>query len=182
MIIDKFLDDVFLLKNNTFFDDRGFFFESFNSNFLEVTNIKNPFVQDNISFSKEKFTLRGLHYQKGKYKQAKLIFLISGSIFDVFVDARPNSKNFGQYGFVKLNNPGDSIYVPRGYLHGFCTLEENTTIRYKVDNFYNKDSELNVLWNDHDLKIDWGLFDTKPIISEKDNNAMTWQSFNKEII
>ena len=68
MIIDKFLDDVFLLKNNTFFDDRGFFFESFNSNFLEVTNIKNPFVQDNISFSKEKFTLRGLHYQKGKHK------------------------------------------------------------------------------------------------------------------
>ena len=166
MIIDKFLDDVFLLKNNTFFDDRGFFFESFNSNFLEVTNIRNPFVQDNISFSKEKFTLRGLHYQKGKYKQAKLIFLISGSIFDVFVDARPNSKNFGQYGFVKLNNPGDSIYVPRGYLHGFCTLQENTTIGYKVDNFYNKEAELNVLWNDRDLKIDWGLFDTKPIISE----------------
>ena len=102
MIIDKFLDDVFIWKNNTFFDDRGFFFESFNSNFLEVTNIKNPFVQDNISFSKEKFTLRGLHYQKGKYTQAKLIFLVSGSILDVFVDARPTSKNFGQYGFVKL--------------------------------------------------------------------------------
>ena len=119
---------------------------------------------------------------KRKTQTSQINFLNIRFNFDVFVDARPSSKNFGQYGFVKLNNPGDSIYIPRGYLHGFCTLEENTTIGYKVDNFYNKDSELNVLWNDRDLKIDWGLFDTMPIISEKDNNAMTWQSFNQEII
>ena len=90
---------------------------------------------------------------KRKTQTSQINFLNISSIFDVFVDARPSSKNFGQYGFVKLNNPGDSIYIPRGYLHGFCTLEENTTIGYKVDNFYNKDSELNVLWNDRDLKL-----------------------------
>lgn len=181
MIIEKFLDDVIMIKNNTFFDDRGFFFESFNLDVLETIKNKNTFIQDNISYSKEKFTIRGLHYQKEPYTQGKFIYLISGSILDVFVDARPFSKNFGKHYQVKLEEFGDSIYIPRGYLHGFCTLSENTFVGYKVDNSYNKDLEVNILWDDIDLKIDWGIASEIPFLSKKDKNAISWETFIKGI-
>lgn len=159
------------LKHN---DKRGCFFENYNFNtFKEETGISFNVVQENISFSKRN-VLRGLHFQKGKYAQAKLISVIRGKILDIVVDIRPKSLNFGNWiSYILDDIQNESIFVPAGFAHGFLALDNNTKISYKVDKTYKKDSECSIIWNDVYLNIDWAC--KKPILSEKDRKSITFK-------
>ncbi len=177
MKIDYLTDDVLKICFDVYEDQRGSFFELFNNKRFISSKLKTNFVQDNISFSKKKNTIRGLHYQMKPYEQSKLLCLMAGSIIDVFIDARINSKNFGKSYSVHLKKMGEAIFIPKGFLHGFCTLEKNTLVGYKVDEYYNKESETGVIWNDNSLNINWPLLGKKPVLSEKDKILDSWDNF-----
>ncbi|RKE98825.1 dTDP-4-dehydrorhamnose 3,5-epimerase [Ichthyenterobacterium magnum] len=163
------LKGCFILEPNIFEDARGYFFETFNqNNFSKLTGINTNFVQDNESFS-SKGVLRGLHYQTGKFAQAKLVRVIKGKVLDVAVDIRKNSPTFGEYISVELSEKNKTqLFVPRGFAHGFVVLENNTIFSYKCDNFYNKSSEGGILYNDPSLNINWGLSQNEVLVSDKD--------------
>ncbi len=163
------LIDCVVITPRIFEDDRGYFFESFNKNsFEEKTGMSGSFVQDNQSVSTYG-VIRGLHAQTGDFAQAKLVRVLEGEVLDVAVDVRPSSPTFGQKFSVKLSAENKKqLYVPRGFLHGFSVLSETAIFFYKCDNFYNKQSEMGVMYNDLDLNIDWHIPKDKQIISEKD--------------
>ncbi|MFQ3182576.1 MAG: dTDP-4-dehydrorhamnose 3,5-epimerase [Polaribacter sp.] len=168
-ITETYLQGCFLIKPNIFGDKRGSFFEVFNQNeFEKETGLKINFVQDNQSIS-QKGVLRGLHMQKGEFGQAKLVRVIKGKVLDVALDFRKGSRTFGKHFSIELSEENNKqLFVPRGFLHGFVTLENNTIFSYKCDNYYNKESEDGVIYNDKDLNIDWKLDETEIILSEKD--------------
>lgn len=167
--IETKLKGCFILEPNVIQDDRGYFMESFNENtFYKGIGQKVTFVQDNQSFS-SKGVLRGLHYQTGEHGQAKLVRVLQGEVLDVAVDLRPNSETFGQYEAVYLSEENQKqFFIPRGFAHGFLVLSETATFFYKCDNFYNKDSEGGLLFNDTTVNIDWNFPIEQLIISEKD--------------
>jgi len=167
--IETKLKGCFILEPQVFEDSRGYFFESFNQEkFEEQVGISVHFVQDNESYS-SKGVLRGLHYQTGKYAQAKLVRVIEGSVLDVAVDIRRDSVTFGQYITVLLTGENKKqFFVPKGFAHGFVVLSDKVRFSYKCDNFYNKASEGGISYNDKTLKIDWQLREEDLIISEKD--------------
>lgn len=170
MTIEKTsLEGCCVLTPNVIKDERGYFFESFNKEkFKSLTGLDVDFVQDNQSKS-SKGVLRGLHFQKGEYAQAKLVRVLKGSVLDVAVDLRPNSKTFGESFSIQLDtNNNKQLFVPRGFAHGFVVLEDDTIFSYKCDNFYNKESEGGLIYNDADLKIDWILNQESLILSQKD--------------
>jgi dTDP-4-dehydrorhamnose 3,5-epimerase len=150
-------------------DHRGYFMESFNERtFYEKTGQQIHFVQDNQSFS-TKGVLRGLHYQVGEHAQSKLIRVLSGEILDVAVDIRPDSETYGQHVSILLSSENQkAFFIPKGFAHGFLVLSETATIFYKCDNFYNKESEGGIIYNDPILNIDWQFSEEDLIISEKD--------------
>lgn len=160
------IDGVVEILPNIFKDERGYFFESFNSQkfndfFPDIT-----FVQDNESFS-TKGTLRGLHFQKPPYAQDKLVRVIKGKVLDVAVDLRVGSATYGQYTSLLLDAEKHNMFlIPKGFAHGFYTIED-AIFQYKCSDFYNKESEGGLLWSDPELNIDWKI-DTEPIVSEKD--------------
>ena len=166
-----FIPDVVLIEPQVFDDDRGFFFESFNQKeFDEAVGRKVNFVQDNHSKS-TKGVLRGLHYQLSPYAQGKLVRVISGEIFDVAVDIRPASKTYGFWvgEFLTCTNK-KQLWIPEGFAHGFVVISESAEVIYKATNFYNKESERSIIWNDDTLNIKWPI--TKNlIISKKDLEA-----------
>ena len=141
-MIEKIFNDVIMINSDLHFDSRGSFLESYNKDYFSSLGVEIDFIQDNISYSLLKNTIRGLHYQTNKFEQSKFVYVISGSIFDVFIDARPNSDSFGMFSSVILDSPEKGILIPKGYLHGFCTLTDNTVVGYKVDNLYNKEKPL----------------------------------------
>ena len=159
--------DVSLVSIDKYIDQRGFFYENYNKNYLLDLGIKESFIQDNISFSIQAGTLRGLHFQYGNFAQSKLVSVLKGSIFDVFLDLREKSDTYGAYYSISLDTDSGLLYVPKGFAHGFCTLENDTLISYKVDQIYNKENESGVLWNDPDLEIVWPEYN-EYIISDKD--------------
>lgn len=163
------LKDCFIIKPTVFKDDRGYFFESFNQQkFEELTGQNGHFVQDNQSCSMYG-VIRGLHFQKGEYAQAKLIRVIAGRVLDVAVDLREGSPTFGQWISVELTGENNKqLYVPKGFAHGFSVLEDNTVFAYKCDNFYNKASEGGIRYDDPNLNIDWRIEPSKQCLSEKD--------------
>ena len=163
------LKGCFILEPKVFEDERGYFFETFNQNiFHRKTGLMINFVQDNESKS-SKGVLRGLHYQLGDFAQAKLVRVTKGKVLDVAVDVRPNSASYGDYVSVVLSeNNKKQLFIPRGFAHGFLTLEDDTIFNYKCDNFYNKASESGILYCDEDLNIDWNFPLDELIISEKD--------------
>jgi len=163
------LKGCFILEPRVFKDERGYFFETFNSNtFNEVTGTNTSFVQDNESYS-TKGVLRGLHYQTGEHAQAKLVRVVKGKVLDVAVDNRKDSKTYGEYVAVELTEVNKKqLFVPRGFAHGFVVLSETAIFSYKCDNFYNKASEGGIIYNDESLNIDWQLPKSELIISEKD--------------
>ncbi len=163
------LKDCLIIKPRIFEDPRGYFFESFNrKSFESQTGLSGDFVQDNQSFSSYG-VIRGLHMQAGAFAQAKLVRVLEGEVLDVAVDARPGSPTYGQHISVKLSAANHlQLYVPRGFLHGFSVLSETATFFYKCDNFYNKESELGVIYNDAALNIDWMIPAEKAAVSEKD--------------
>ena len=163
------LEGCYIIEPKIINDDRGYFMESFNENtFQKGIGQAIHFVQDNQSFS-SKGVLRGLHYQVGEHSQAKLVRVLSGEVLDVAVDIRPNSKTFGEHVSVLLTADNQTqFFVPRGFAHGFLVLSDTATFFYKCDNFYNKESEGGIIYNDKILNIDWGFSENELIISEKD--------------
>ena len=175
MIIEQTnIQDLLLITPNVYSDERGYFMESYNQKKTEVL-IKEKFVQDNESVSK-KGVLRGLHLQLPPFDQAKLIRVIQGSILDVAVDIRKDSSTFGQhFKHVLSGENKKQIFVPRGFAHGFLSLEDNTILNYKCSQYYHSKSEVSLLWNDPDFNINWGIVD--PILAEKDRLAEKFATF-----
>ena len=163
------LKGCFILEPKIIKDERGYFMESFNEKtFQEGIDQKVTFVQDNQSFS-TKGVLRGLHYQCGEHAQAKLVRVLQGEVLDVAVDLRPESPTYGQYETVLLSGENQKqFFVPRGFAHGFLVLSETATFFYKCDNFYNKESEGGLIFNDETVNINWNFPTNELIISEKD--------------
>jgi len=161
----------FVLTPTVFSDDRGSFFESFNQKvFLEKTGIEARFVQDNQSIS-QRGTLRGLHFQKEGFAQAKLVRVVQGKVLDVVVDLRPSSKTYGQhFSMVLTGENNQQIFIPKGFAHGFSVLEDQTVFSYKCDTYYQPDSEGGIHYNDPILAIDWMLNPAELVLSEKDKN------------
>ena len=174
------LEGCFIIEPKIIIDERGYFMESFNENtFQKRVNQKVHFVQDNQSYS-SKGVLRGLHYQTGEYAQAKLVRVLQGEVLDVAVDIRPNSPTFGKYEAVLLSGENQrQFFVPRGFAHGFLVLSDTATFFYKCDNFYNKESEGGIIFNDNSLKIDWQFPLNELIISEKDATLPTIENAKK---
>ena len=168
-VSETHLEGCFVIEPKVFEDDRGAFFESFNAEVFEKkTGLIVNFVQDNQSVS-QRGVIRGLHMQKGEFAQAKLVRVVQGKILDVAVDIRKGSKTFGDHFSIELSSENNTqLFVPKGFLHGFATLENNTIVVYKCDNYYNKKAELGVVYNDSDLNIDWKLDAAKTILSKKD--------------
>ena len=171
--------DCYIIEPTVFEDERGYFYEKFNEQkFEELTGMNGHFVQDNISKSSYG-VLRGVHLQKGEHAQAKLVSCLEGKVFDVAVDLREDSSTFGQWFGVELTPENKlQLYVPRGFGHGFSVLSETAIFSYKCDNFYHKESEGSVIWNDKDLNIDWKLPADKVLLSEKDSRLPTFAEKN----
>ena len=170
------INGVFLIKPQVFKDNRGHFFESFNSKkFNEATSLDVQFVQDNQSLS-SKNVLRGLHFQHPPFAQAKLVSVIKGEVLDVVVDIRKESDTYGEYIAENLNEENHhQLFIPEGMAHGFLTLKDDTIFSYKCSNYYYKGSEDGIIWNDSNLKIDWKI--KNPLVSEKDQLAQNFTSF-----
>ena len=163
------LQGCFIIEPKLIRDERGYFMESFNEKtFQNGIGHQVHFVQDNQSFS-TKGVLRGLHYQTENNAQAKLVRVIQGEVLDVAVDIRPESKTYGHYESIVLSDQNNlQFYIPRGFAHGFLVLSETATFFYKCDNFYNKESEGGIIFNDLEINIDWQFKISDLIISEKD--------------
>ncbi len=161
----------FVITPTVFSDERGSFFESFNQQgFLEKTGIDVCFVQDNQSIS-QRGTLRGLHFQKEGFSQAKLVRVIQGKVLDVVVDIRPSSKTYGQhFSMVLTGENNQQIFIPKGFAHGFSVLEDNTIFSYKCDTYYHPSSEGGIRYDDPILAIDWMVNPAEILLSEKDKN------------
>lgn len=166
--------DLFVITPTIFTDNRGYFMESYNQKQLDnVCGIN--FVQDNESLS-HKGVLRGLHFQRPPFAQAKLVRVIVGSILDIAVDLRKKSPTYGKhFSHIISDKNKKQLFIPVGFAHGFLSLENNTIVNYKSSEFYNKDSEDSLLWNDKDLSIEWD--EKNPILTEKDMNAKKFITF-----
>lgn len=178
--IETKLKGCFILEPIVFEDSRGYFFESYNENKLEqILEYKPIFVQDNQSNSSYG-VIRGLHMQSGEHSQAKLVRVVEGAVIDVAVDVRPGSETYGQSVAVELSAENKKqLFIPRGFLHGFSVITEKATFFYKCDNGYNKESENGVNPLDKEINIDWGIPIDKMVISEKDQEAQSFEEFRK---
>jgi len=174
------LKDCFVLTPREFKDKRGTFHEVFNAKqFASQTGLKITFVQDNQSISKFG-VVRGLHFQKGKMAQAKLVRVALGKVLDIVVDLRKGSPSFGKSFSIILNDQEQKqLFVPRGFAHGFITLSEKSIFCYKCDNFYHKESESGIIYNDATLALDWHLPEEQFIVSEKDLELPTFKEVTR---
>lgn len=181
-VISTAIKDCYFIEPRVFEDSRGYFFESFNLKSFEAqTGLAPLFVQDNQSKS-SKGVLRGLHYQKGIHAQAKLVRVLRGRVLDVAVDMRENSPTYGEVVSDILSDDNyRQLFIPRGCAHAFLTLEDNTLFFYKCDNFYNKESEGGIRYDDPGLQIEWGIPDDELIISEKDRMLPYWSEVKQTI-
>ncbi len=172
MIYEKTeIEGVYIITPKVFTDARGYFFESFKLKEFEENIGKVNFIQENESKS-SKGVLRGLHYQKGDYSQAKLVRVIKGCVVDVAVDIRRSSPTFGKYVMVELSEDNKrQFFIPRGFAHGFLVLSDEAIFSYKVDNVYAPQSEASIRWDDEDINIKWPLDGINVLTSEKDGNA-----------
>ncbi|MCW3083733.1 MAG: dTDP-4-dehydrorhamnose 3,5-epimerase [Bacteroidetes bacterium] len=174
-IIKTEIPDLLIIQPKVFEDERGYFYESYNKKLLAENGLDANFVQDNQSMS-QKGVLRGLHFQAPPYTQGKLVSVIKGAVLDVAVDLRKNSATYGKHYSIELTEKNKTMFwVPEGFAHGFLTLENNTIFSYKCTNYYHKDSENSILWNDPALSISWGIQD--PVLSEKDKAGKSFTEF-----
>ena len=161
-----------VFKRPVFKSNLGIFTETYKKEWLD-----NKFLQDSISISKKKGTIRGLHLQNGKFSQGKLITVFKGAIQDIFIDLRKDSDTFCYYGSLKISeNNNNVLLVPRGFAHGFITLESNTIVSYKLDNFYSPENEITIRWNDPDLSVAWPK-NFSYTLSRKDEEGISLQEF-----
>ncbi len=165
------LEGILILSLEKHGDHRGFFSETYNAFELKKVGMNISFVQDNQSLSEKAGTLRGLHYQAPPFAQDKLIRVTRGSIMDIAVDIRKGSPTFGNYiAEIISAEKWNQILVPKGFAHGFVTLEDSTEVIYKVSDYYAPDFDFGIKWNDPDLAIDWGVDEASVVISKKDQN------------
>jgi dTDP-4-dehydrorhamnose 3,5-epimerase len=178
-VINTKLEGVKIIYPTIRYDYRGCFLETFNQNEFKERVGDYTFVQDNVSISHSE-VLRGLHYQTGEHAQAKLVQVIRGAVLDVVVDIQPDSKTFGEHISIKLDaDSRGRIIIPRGFAHGFYSLEPDTIFSYKCDNFYHSPSEKGIRFDDPDLGIDWGIrSDDDLIISDKDLKLPNFSSIS----
>lgn len=163
------IPDVRIITPRRFADHRGFFSETFNSRVFAEAGLPTDFVQDNHSLSIPKGTIRGLHFQTPPFAQHKLVRVVRGSILDVAVDIRRKSPSFGKSVAVVLSAEAwNQLFIPIGFAHGFCTLEAETEVIYKVTNLYSAPHDRGMLWNDPDLHIDWPITEDLAVLSDKD--------------
>tara|TARA_R110001599_G_scaffold69410_3_gene195358 strand:+ start:123800 stop:124387 length:588 start_codon:yes stop_codon:yes gene_type:complete len=176
-ISESRIKGVFVFEPNVFEDERGYFFESFRKSHLEEIGFDLEFVQDNVSKSYEG-TIRGLHYQITS-PQDKLISCLKGEVLDVAVDVRKDSPTFGNYVAYKLSEKNHrSLLVPKGFAHGFSVLSEEAIISYKCSDYYNKEGERGIRWDDPLIRINWDV--SKPILSDKDRKLPLFSSLKEE--
>lgn len=171
-------DGLLIIQPDVYKDSRGLFFESFNGKKYVEGGITDKFVQDNISISCQN-TIRGLHLQIGEKAQGKLCQTVFGNVLDIAVDLRVNSSTFTKYFSIELSDENHlQLWIPKGFAHGFLVLSEKAIFSYKCTEFYDKESERSILYNDPDLRINWGI--ENPIVSEKDLKALTFQQFKSQ--
>lgn len=177
--IKQEIPEVILIKPKVFGDNRGFFMETYKKSEFYANGIKIEFNQDNHSKSTA-HVLRGLHFQKAPYGQAKIVRCTRGKIYDVAVDIRPESKTFGKYVKVELSEDNKQmLFIPEGFAHGFVVLSEEAELNYKASGEYAPQADCGVIWNDKDINIDWEI-DFDPILSKKDTKQKTLKElFNK---
>lgn len=173
------IEGLVIFEPNVFGDNRGYLFESYNKKLFAENGIDCDFVQDNQSYSKYG-TIRGLHFQKGEYAQAKLVRVIKGNILDVCVDLRPNSPTFGRHVTIEISGEDNKeVFIPRGCAHGFSVLSEEALFTYKCDNFYNPSQEGSVIYNDEILGINWQIPEDKILLSEKDRKGPSFEEYKE---
>ncbi|MBO7197204.1 MAG: dTDP-4-dehydrorhamnose 3,5-epimerase [Tidjanibacter sp.] len=167
------IEGVLILEPTRYGDQRGYFMESFSArDFEQAVGYSVNFVQDNESLS-AKGVLRGLHFQREPYAQAKLVRVVRGRVLDVAVDIRKGSPTYGGYVAVELSGEnGRQLFIPKGFAHGFLALEEGTVFQYKCDEYYHPESEDGIAWNDPEVAIDWGVGEEEVVLSEKDRNRL----------
>jgi len=177
-LIKTMIDGLVVLQPNIHIDHRGYFMEFYNQkNINNLIGVKN-FVQENESES-SRAVLRGLHFQKPPYAQAKLVRCLKGNVLDVALDLRSDSKTYGMYEKTILSYENKKqLFIPKGFAHGFIVLSETAILSYKVDNYYNPEAESGLAWNDPDLNIDWKIKKTEIIVSEKDKKLPTFKNIN----
>lgn len=169
-VVSTEIEDLFIIEPQVFGDSRGWFMESWSQKKMEEVGLFYNFVQDSHSFSEKKGTLRGLHFQKGSSSQAKLVRCVRGAVLDVAVDLRKNSKTYKKWvGCILSEENKKQFLIPRGFAHGFLTLTDNVEFVYKADNYYDPQADRNIIWNDEEINIGWGI--ENPILSEKDKKA-----------
>lgn len=184
-VIKTGLEGVVIVEPDRFGDHRGYFSETYCKPRYEEAGIPADFVQDNMSFSAQEGTLRGLHWQNPPYAQAKLVSVARGRVIDVAVDIRKGSPTFGKWVSAELSaENGRQLFIPRGFAHGFLTLSPDVDFRYKVDNVYNKASEGGMRYDDPTVNVDWGLLleGREPVLSEKDQTGPTLQESDNQFI
>ncbi len=183
--------DVYEIQLESISDNRGYFKRVYDDLIFKEHEINKKWVQENHSHTIYKDTIRGMHFQFPPYAETKLVRVVNGIIYDVFIDLRKDSNTFGKWDSIILSaNNNKMILIPRGFAHGYCTLTNNCDVLYKVDNYYTPTKENGIIWNDNDLNIDW--YDKcmqfnvrtnkscKPIISEKDSKLLTLKEFIQE--
>ena len=169
------IEGLLIIQPDVYFDERGYFLETYNKEKWKELGINFDFLQDNQSQSSEG-VLRGLHFQNPPYAQGKLVSVIAGAVIDIAVDLRRKSKTYGSYFALELSEQNKTIFwIPPGFAHGFVSLQDNTIFSYKCTQVYNKQSEASIRWDDPDLAIDWEI--QNPIISEKDRNAPFFKEY-----
>ena len=180
--INTKISDLIIIEPTVYEDTRGYFFESYNQKKFEEVVGKISFVQDNESKS-SKGVLRGLHFQKPPFDQAKLVRCIKGKVLDVAVDLRKGSKTYGQHVSLELSCKNKKqLFIPRGFAHGFLVLSESAIFAYKVDNIYAPDYDEGICWNDSILNISWGIDESKILVSEKDSKLPFFSKFKSPFI
>lgn len=174
--------EVFLIRPTRFADSRGYFMESWSKDAFAQLGFHVEFVQDNESLSARRGTVRGLHFQRPPWEQAKLVRVLRGAIYDVFVDIRPKSLTFGRWrGITMSATDGEQLLVPRGYAHGFVTLSDEAIVSYKVDAPYNRESESGITWNDPELDVRWPFVYEEAILSDKDRLLPSFKEYSLSV-
>lgn len=175
-IIPLKLEGTFEIIPKIIGDSRGYFMESYSQKLFAEYGLQTNWVQENQSLSEKPHTVRGLHFQIPPFAQAKLLRVVRGNILDVFVDLRKSSQTYGKWDSIELSGENcKSVYIPRGFAHGFCTLSGSVIVQYKVDNFYSPECEFGLRWNDADIGIDWKIEDA--VLSARDKELPFFKDF-----
>jgi dTDP-4-dehydrorhamnose 3,5-epimerase len=175
--------DVVLISVRKFADARGYFLETFRRSDFAAMGISCDFLQDNQAFSAQPGTIRGLHFQIPPHAQAKLVRVLHGAVYDAAVDLRQGSPTYGKWCGARLTaEGGEQIFLPRGFAHGYCTLEPDTVVAYKVDAYYAPQSEAGLIWNDPEIGIDWTIPESRVLVSDKDSKLPALSSFETPFV